>query len=153
MSVPGLTRPPDDGLDDEAPPPRRGLGALLGRGPRKAGAGGGRAGEPKPAWSVRGARNGRNGRGADADPQRTMAVRPNAQLAARVGLWALVALGALGGLVGLLRPSTPAVEPSDASGSSRRHPARGRRLRRAGGHHLGRRPRATGPRRRSTRST
>ena len=125
MSVPGLTRPPDDGLDDEAPQPRRGLGALLGRGSRgsrKAGPRGEpKSGEPKPAWSVRGARNGRNGRdgrGADTDPQRTMAVRPHAQLAARVGLWALVALGALGGLVGLLRPSTPAVEPSDAGGSS-----------------------------------
>ncbi len=69
------------------------------------------------------------------------------------GLWALVLLGALGGLVGLLRPSTPAVEPSDDERVVRRHPARGRRVRRAGRHHLGRRPRATGPRRRSTRST
>ena len=35
-------------------------------------------------------------------------VRPGAQLAARVGLWSLVAVGFLGGVVGLLRPSQAA---------------------------------------------
>lgn len=45
-----------------------------------------------------------------------MPVRPSAQVAARVGLWALVGLGAVGGLVGLLRPAEqPAAQ--DASGS------------------------------------
>lgn len=113
MSVPGLTRPPDDGLDDDAPPPRRGLGGLLGRGARRAGGDRSSAREPKPAWSVRGGGNRRNGQDGDGGPQRTVAVRPNAQLAARAGLWALVALGALGGLAGLLRPSTQVVESAD----------------------------------------
>lgn len=63
-----------------------------------------------------------NGNGAvDAparpDPRRTTTARPTTQLAARIGLWALVGLGALGGLVGLLRP---AAEPtvSDAGSSA-----------------------------------
>lgn len=63
----------------------------------------------------RNARNGRNGNGHD--PQRLIPARPGAQVAARVGLWALVALGALGGLVGLLRPAAePAARTADGSG-------------------------------------
>lgn len=113
MSVPGLTRPPDGGEHDEAEAHpdggegRRGVrGTLAALGFR-------RAGGPNDLRAAgRGARGG-PGRSADTDPQRTKAVRPNAQVAARVGLWALVALGAIGGLVGLLRPATETVAPSD----------------------------------------
>lgn len=68
---------------------------------------------------------GRNGNGHD--PQRLIPARPQAQVAARIGLWSLVALGAIGGLVGLLRPaaeptggttgdSGPATVPAEMSG-------------------------------------
>lgn len=64
--------------------------------------------------------NGRNGHADDAsDPQRLIPVRPSAQVAARVGLWGLVALGAIGGLVGLLRPAAePAARGGDESASA-----------------------------------
>ena len=60
----------------------------------------------------------RNGDGTDAparpDPRRTTTTRPFTQLAARVGLWALVALGAFGGCVGLMRPAAePSVSDAD----------------------------------------
>jgi hypothetical protein len=109
LSVPGLTRPPEGGQDDEAAPRRgsRGGRGLAGLGFGKGGRGNGHDGG-----------SGRLGvgrtRNAGTDPQRTVPVRPNAQVAARVGLWALVALGALGGLVGLLRPTTQAAAPSSA---------------------------------------
>jgi Conjugative transposon protein TcpC len=77
----------------------------------------GRAGQNR---GTRHTRNGRNGHTDDAsDPQRLIPVRPNAQVAARVGLWGLVALGAIGGLVGLLRPAAePAAEGTGASESA-----------------------------------
>lgn len=114
MSVPGLTRPPEGGHGDEAEAPpgggdgRRGVrGTLAALGFR-------RAGGPDDTRSA----GGRGPRAVDTDPQRTKAVRPNAQVAARVGLWALVALGAIGGLFGLLRPTTQTVAPSDDAGAS-----------------------------------
>jgi hypothetical protein len=46
-------------------------------------------------------------------------VRPSTQVAARVGLWALVGLGAFGGLVGLMRPAAqPATRTASASESA-----------------------------------
>ncbi len=39
------------------------------------------------------------------------AVRPGAQLAARIGLWTAVVLGCLGGIVGMVRPAAEPVEP------------------------------------------
>jgi hypothetical protein len=73
-----------------------------------------RAGGPNDTRSA----GGRGPRAADTDPQRVKAVRPNAQVAARAGLWALVALGAIGGLFGLLRPTTQTVAPSEDAGQS-----------------------------------
>jgi hypothetical protein len=103
VSVLRQARPPQSGHDDQAPPdgdgdPRgrtRSLGQTLGFG-RRPGAGA----------------NGAH------DPRGTIAVRPNAQVAARVGLWALVVLGAVGGLFGLLRPTTQTVAPTDDGGSA-----------------------------------
>jgi len=85
---------------------RPGRLALLGRGGQNRG--------------IRHNGNGRNGHTDDAsDPQRLIPVRPNMQVAARVGLWGLVALGAIGGLVGLLRPAAePATQGTGASESA-----------------------------------
>ncbi|HEY8527838.1 MAG TPA: conjugal transfer protein [Acidimicrobiales bacterium] len=61
-------------------------------------------------------RLGRDRAGNGHDPQRLIPARPQAQVAARIGLWCLVALGAIGGLVGLLRPAArPAVESAASS--------------------------------------
>jgi hypothetical protein len=64
-------------------------------------------------------RDARKAARASHDPRRTIPTRPNAQLAARVGLWFLVALGAFGGCVGLLRPSAePAARVADDAASA-----------------------------------
>lgn len=105
LSVLRQTRPPAGGLHDPASPGNGDGDAAPGRG--RPGPGRGRG------WAALGfgGRDGANGNGSD--PRRTIPVRPNAQVAARVGLWALVALGAIGGLVGLLRPTTETAAPSD----------------------------------------
>jgi hypothetical protein len=91
-----------------AGPRRRAGGRGAGRGARGRGRSrdGRDARERSWSWMPRKASPG--GNGDPDDPQRTIPTRPNAQIAARVGLWFLVALGAFGGCVGLLRPSSPA---------------------------------------------
>jgi hypothetical protein len=97
-------RPPRPGRDGGDGRPSR-LGLL------------GRNGQKRHTRNNGNGRNGRNGHTDDAsDPQRLIPVRPGAQVAARVGLWGLVALGAIGGLVGLLRPAAePAAEGTGGS--------------------------------------
>jgi hypothetical protein len=55
-------------------------------------------------------------KGDEEDPRRVIAVRPGAQVAARIGLWSLVGLGALGGTLGLLRPAAQQAARADGSG-------------------------------------
>ena len=100
-------RPPRPGRDGGNGRPSR-LGLL------------GRNGQNRHARNNGNGRAGRNGHTDDAsDPQRLIPVRPGAQVAARVGLWGLVALGAIGGLVGLLRPAAePAAQGTGASESA-----------------------------------